>query len=84
MTFRNDSFPALAIDGSSGALYVVWADYRSGNADILISRSRDGGDAWSAPARINADACGLLPRLPLETVVGAAGNCCALDNGMKG
>jgi hypothetical protein len=65
-------FNGLAIDRSSGALYVSWHDGRNlqipepfgwpsdkyGFADVLLSRSVDGGATWSAPVRVNDDPVG--------------------------
>jgi len=47
--------PAAAIDARTGAIYVVWEDSRFGaNADqIVLSRSTDGGQTWSAPIRVS-------------------------------
>lgn len=60
--FRRNSFPTAAIDTSrtatDGRVYVAWADRRSGDADILFSRSIDGGTTWSAPLRVNDDPLG--------------------------
>jgi hypothetical protein len=52
-SFRMNSFPSLDVDGLTGAAYVVWADQRSGTADILVSRSTDGAQTWSAASRVN-------------------------------
>ena len=52
-----DIVPDVAVDATSGALYVAWEDSRfSGNAreGIAISSSQNGGLSWSAPARVNA------------------------------
>ena len=46
----------IAVDRSSGTLYVVWADGRfSGWAHdaIALSKSTDGGVTWSAPVQVN-------------------------------
>ena len=51
-----DSFPRLAADAEKNIIYIVWADYRNGNADILLVRSTDGGGTWSSPVRVNDDA----------------------------
>jgi len=64
--FRNNEFPMLAIDRSSGALWVAWNDGRNFAirdaeapdglyhfADVLVSRSTSGGVSWSAPVLVN-------------------------------
>ncbi len=53
--WRVNSFPSTAVDANDGTVYVVWGDYRTGNADVLLSRSRDGGKTWSAPVRVSTD-----------------------------
>jgi hypothetical protein len=48
--------PSVAIDSSTGQLYVVWEDARfTGGAvnQAVISTSTDGGATWSAPAAIS-------------------------------
>jgi hypothetical protein len=46
--------PEVAIDRSSGALYVVWQDASfSGVDEIAFSMSTDNGETWSMPIRIN-------------------------------
>lgn len=54
-TFRNITLPALAVSPKDGALVVVWSDMRYGDADVLATTSRDGGDTWSQPVRVNHD-----------------------------
>ena len=49
------SLPAFAVSPTSGQLFVAWADYRGGDADILLARSSDGGASWDAPRRMNDD-----------------------------
>lgn len=56
--FRVFVLPTLAVDPRSGALYATWNDYRSGNSDVMLVRSTDGGLTWSQPARVNDDAVG--------------------------
>jgi hypothetical protein len=51
--YRLDSFPRMAVDSASGNIYVVWADYGSGNADVLLTRSVNVGTDWSSPTRVN-------------------------------
>ncbi len=54
--------PSLAVDAGSGrfrgSVYLVWHDGRYGDADILLSRSSDGGVSWSSPIRVNDDLTG--------------------------
>lgn len=58
-SYRTPDMTALAVDMSegntSGSLYVTWADYGSGDADVLLSYSHDGGASWSDPVRVNND-----------------------------
>ena len=53
--FRTNSFPALAVDPQSGNVYVAWSDYGNLNADILFSRSTNGGQTFSGRVKINDD-----------------------------
>lgn len=52
------TLPALAISPLDGALYLTWADYRNGDADIYFTRSTDGGVQWTSPVRLNDDTVG--------------------------
>jgi hypothetical protein len=47
--------PSAAIDGHTGALYVVWEDDRftPGTDQVVLSRSTDGGQTWSGPQRVS-------------------------------
>lgn len=56
------------IRSASGALFVAWEDRRSGNADIYVARSTDGGAAWSAAVRANTVTAGdqLNPVLAID------------------
>jgi len=53
--------PALKCDLSgginNGTIYVNWTDQRNGanNIDVWLSKSKDGGDTWSSPVRVNND-----------------------------
>ena len=49
-TFRDNSFPALALDGST--LHVVWSNWNGTDADVVHMRSTNGGTTWSAPIAI--------------------------------
>ncbi|MFQ5334973.1 MAG: exo-alpha-sialidase, partial [Flavobacteriales bacterium] len=59
MTWGN-GFPSIACDisggGSTGNIYVSWADTRNGanNSDVFLARSTDGGSTWNT-VRINDD-----------------------------
>ena len=53
--FRVNSNPTAAVDDTNGNVYVAWADYRSGHADIRSSRSTDGGATWTKPNKVNDD-----------------------------
>ena len=52
-----EGLPEVAIDASSGELYVVWEDARFATGgtvnQVVISTSTDGGATWSAPARVS-------------------------------
>jgi hypothetical protein len=58
-SYRTPDMTALAVDMSEtetgGSLYVTWADYSSGDADVLLSYSHDGGSSWEGPVRVNND-----------------------------
>lgn len=53
-SFRVNSFPTAAVDPIAGTVYVTYADYASGNADIMLVRSTDRGLTWSTPSRVNS------------------------------
>jgi hypothetical protein len=51
-----DVIPDIAVDRSTGTLYVVWQDARFSALQrdgIVLSKSYDGGATWSTPAQIN-------------------------------
>ena len=51
--------PVTGVDLSNGpnkgTLYVNWIDARNGDQDVFIMSSRDGGDTWTTPLRVNDD-----------------------------
>jgi hypothetical protein len=57
--YRTPTLLMSAVDlsetNTSGSLYLTWNDYRTGDADILLIYSRDGGSSWSDPIRVNND-----------------------------
>ncbi|MDZ7343472.1 MAG: glycoside hydrolase, partial [candidate division KSB1 bacterium] len=54
------SFPSMAVDRNNGYIYIVWsAKSNSGDLDIYLSKSTNGGTSWSAsPIRVNQDPSG--------------------------
>ena len=57
---RTNGMPVLDVDRSdspySGTLYINWSDQKeSGDTDIFLSKSKDQGQTWSPPLRVNTD-----------------------------
>jgi hypothetical protein len=56
---RANGMAVTGVDLSSGpnkgTLYVNWIDARNGDPDVFVMASRDGGETWSAPVRVNDD-----------------------------
>jgi len=56
---RANGMPTTAVDLSNGpnkgTLYVNWIDARNGDPDVFVMYSRDGGESWSQPVRVNDD-----------------------------
>ena len=56
---RANGMPNTAVDLSigpnKGTLYVNWIDARNGDLDVFLMSSRDGGETWSLPVRVNDD-----------------------------
>jgi BNR/Asp-box repeat len=55
---RANGMPTTGVDlsnGPKGTLYVNWIDARNGDPDVFVMYSRDGGDSWSQPVRVNDD-----------------------------
>jgi hypothetical protein len=49
-----DYLPDIAVDHTTGALYVVWADGLGTNVNhVVLSKSTDGGRSWSTPQVIS-------------------------------
>ena len=57
---RANGMPVTGVDlnngPNKGTLYVNWIDARNGDPDVFVMSSRDGGQTWSAPVRVNDDA----------------------------
>ncbi len=54
---RVQGFPVLALDVRRGHnnLYLCWSDYTNGDVDVFVASSKDHGQSWSAPVRVNND-----------------------------
>ncbi|HXJ62367.1 MAG TPA: sialidase family protein, partial [Actinomycetota bacterium] len=55
---RVNSFPTIAASATNAnLLYAVWTENPAGadDSDIMLARSTDGGNTWSAPVRVNDD-----------------------------
>lgn len=57
-SFRTDSFPAVDVNQSTGAIDVAWADWSasSDTAFIKFTESTDGGASWSPPIVVGGKA----------------------------
>ena len=57
---RANGMPVTGVDLSNGpnkgTLYVNWIDARNGDPDVFVMSSRNGGETWTAPVRVNDDA----------------------------
>ena len=57
---RANGMPVTGVDLSNGpnkgTLYVNWIDARNGDPDVFVMSSKDGGNSWSTPVRVNDDA----------------------------
>lgn len=51
--FRTDSFASAGVDPVSGALYAAWSSAASGSGRIVVSRSTDHGQTWTAPVTVS-------------------------------
>lgn len=60
-TWRDDSFPMLAIDGST--LHIAWPDWNGTSASVVYMRSTDGGASWSSPVVISGSGNNVMPWL---------------------
>ncbi len=72
--FRSGSIlPSFDIDPTTGDLFVVWSDGRFTGADqVAMSVSRDGGDTWTTPARVN-DGPAMVPAMTVSVAANRAG-----------
>src|SRR3989449_3189870 len=61
--------PSLFLDHNA-YIYIVWTDYRGGNADVYFSKSTDGGLSFTANVRVNdvAGSSQSAPDVAVDTV----------------
>jgi hypothetical protein len=56
---RAGGYPSIGADITSGkdrgSIYIVWGDMRNGDPDVFLIVSRDGGQSWTSPQRVNTD-----------------------------
>ena len=56
---RHNGMPVTGVDHSDGplrgSLYINWIDTRNGDPDVFLLASRDGGETWEGPIRVNQD-----------------------------
>ncbi len=56
---RHNGMPVTAVDHSKGPnrgpVYINWIDERNGDTDVFLTSSRDAGQTWSSPTRVNDD-----------------------------
>ena len=56
---RANGMPVTGVDLSNGpnkgTLYVNWIDARNGDPDVFLMSSKDGGESWTTPVRVNDD-----------------------------
>ncbi|MFN0158128.1 MAG: FlgD immunoglobulin-like domain containing protein [Bacteroidota bacterium] len=60
---RSNSFPVMAASQITGHLYIVWTNIgvpgvNTGDPDIYLIKSTNGGTSWGTPVRVNTDAIG--------------------------
>lgn len=59
---RANGLPVTTVDQSDGpdrgTIHVTWTDERNGDHDVFSMASKDGGETWSTPVRVNDDPVG--------------------------
>jgi Neuraminidase (sialidase) len=53
--FRAASYPVLDV-AEDGILHIVWSNWQAGSADIVYTRSSNGGASWTRPVTISQEA----------------------------
>ena len=62
-TMRHNSYPSMTVNQQTGQISVVWTNIgvpgvNTGDPDIYLIQSSDGGTSWSSPRRVNRDPIG--------------------------
>ena len=62
-TMRHNSFPSMTVNQQTGQIFAVWTNIgvpgvNTGDPDIYMVSSTNGGTSWSAPTRVNQDPIG--------------------------
>jgi hypothetical protein len=77
---RCNGMPILVCDNSTGpnkgTLYICWGDTKNGDSDtdVWLISSKDEGDTWSEPVRVNDDAAGKHQFFPWLAIDQTNGN----------
>jgi hypothetical protein len=88
---RASGYASVGVDITEGkdrgSVYVAWADTRNGDPDVFLIVSRDGGETWSKPLRVNNDPRGngreqWFPWLVVDPVDGSV-NIAYYDRGAR-
>jgi hypothetical protein len=88
---RADGLASMGVDVSKGkdrgSVYVCWGDTRNGDPDVFLIVSRDGGETWTQPQRVNNDPLGngkeqWFPWVAVDPVDGAV-NIAYYDRGAQ-
>jgi Secretion system C-terminal sorting domain len=78
--FRCNGLPITVCDTSNGqnrgTIYVNWSDQKNGtsNTDVWLVKSKDGGNTWSSPTKVNNDNSNRQQFLTWMTIDQANGN----------
>ncbi len=57
---RTNSFPSMTVNHQNGEIYIEWTNrgvpgINTGDPDIYMIKSTDGGNTWGSPVRVNQD-----------------------------
>lgn len=60
---RTNSFPTMGVDRQTGKIYLAWVNIgvpgtNTGDPDVYLISSTNGGVSWSTPVRVNTDQIG--------------------------